>query len=164
MFKIVRTYKERMPSMRLIGIPYYNKDRNEFSFSDKWDEWFVSNRFEALEELFPLFDDYIGCMRINNGEFEYWIGMFFPIDTPAPEGFQYADIDEGYVGTNWIYGSKESGELFTADALEACVKRLKEFNWTPADTWFFERYNCPRFTHPDENGNVILDYSIYLKD
>jgi len=28
---------------------------------------------------------------------------------------------------------------------------------------FFELYNCPRFTTPDDKGNVILDYGFYLK-
>lgn len=31
------------------------------------------------------------------------------------------------------------------------------------DDWCFERYNCPRFTMPDENGNVILDYGISIE-
>ena len=30
------------------------------------------------------------------------------------------------------------------------------------DNWCFERYQCPRFTAPDENGNVILDYGISI--
>ena len=28
--------------------------------------------------------------------------------------------------------------------------------------WFFERYTCPRFTTPDEDGNVILDICQYV--
>ena len=29
--------------------------------------------------------------------------------------------------------------------------------------WCFERYNCPRFTSPDNNGNIILDYGISIE-
>jgi hypothetical protein len=29
--------------------------------------------------------------------------------------------------------------------------------------WCFERYNCPGFTTPDNNGNVILDYGISIE-
>lgn len=32
-------------------------------------------------------------------------------------------------------------------------------NW---GEWCFERYNCPGFTTPDEQGNVILDYGISI--
>ncbi len=30
--------------------------------------------------------------------------------------------------------------------------------------WFFERYQCPRFTTPDEKGNVILDMCYFVKE
>lgn len=29
--------------------------------------------------------------------------------------------------------------------------------------WFFERYCCPRFTTPDEQGNIILDICHYIE-
>lgn len=35
------------------------------------------------------------------------------------------------------------------------LKPVKEY-------WIFERYHTPRFTKPDENGYVIMDYCIYV--
>lgn len=32
------------------------------------------------------------------------------------------------------------------------------------DSWYFERFVCPRYTEPDEFGKVIMDYCIYLKE
>lgn len=32
------------------------------------------------------------------------------------------------------------------------------------DDWCFKRYNCPRFTTPDEKGNAILDYAISIEN
>ncbi|GHU36475.1 hypothetical protein FACS1894105_06890 [Clostridia bacterium] len=33
----------------------------------------------------------------------------------------------------------------------------------PPKRWLsFERDNCPRFTDPDADGNLILDYALYL--
>jgi hypothetical protein len=29
--------------------------------------------------------------------------------------------------------------------------------------WWFERYNCPRFTTPDEHGRIILDKVYFVK-
>ena len=58
--------------------------------------------------------------------------MLFPEKTNAPNGFGYVDIDSLDFAICWIYGNNQSGEL-------VC----------------FERYNCPRFTSPDEKGNVI---------
>ena len=28
------------------------------------------------------------------------------------------------------------------------------------DGWRLERYNCPRFTAPDEQGRVVLDWAV----
>ena len=39
---------------------------------------------------------------------------------------------------------------------------LMEFLERKENDWCFERYNCPRYTTPDENGNVILDYAVSI--
>lgn len=45
-------------------------------------------------------------------EFEYWIGMFFPEGTSVPENYEYADIPWGFIGTCWIYGGEDKGEIY----------------------------------------------------
>jgi len=38
---------------------------------------------------------------------------------------------------------------------------LTSLGYTNNDmTWCMELYNCPRFTEPDAQGNIILDYYI----
>ena len=168
MVEIIKVYRESFPSLRLIGKRYMNKDRDvNGGFGAKWGEWFEKNYFETLEELGSLpenGDAYLGCMRCVD-EFEYWIGMFFPEETPIPDGYMYVDIPSGDVGTCWIYGREDNGEIYGQEPHEICLSRIKEAGWQVAENaWFFERYNCPRFTTHDENGKVILDYCIYLKD
>ena len=63
-------------------------------------------------------------MRHVNGNFEYWIGMFFPVKTAAPEGFDYVDIPEGDIATCYIYGREESGELYGLEAHNACMRKI----------------------------------------
>lgn len=49
----------------------------------------------------------------------------------------------------------------SAEAL--CQAELDRRGWVRKDAgWHFERYNCPRFTTPDAQGNVILDYGVPL--
>lgn len=56
-----------------------------------------------------------------------------------------------------------SGEPYTMDPHNMCLEELKTHGFLrKEDDWCFERYNCPRFTTPDENGNVILDYGIAI--
>jgi hypothetical protein len=167
MVEVIKVYKESFPSLRLIGRRYIDSDRGaEGSFGSKWGEWFEKGYFKPLEELRSLPENegaYVGCMRCTD-EFEYWIGMFFPEDTPIPNGYMYIDIPTGDVGTCWIYGREDNGEIYGQVPHNMCMSKVIEAGWQfSEDTWFFERYNCPRFTTPDENGNVILDYCIYLK-
>lgn len=130
-------------------------------------EWFQNGWFTALEKLEPIDENdggYLGVMRINNCEFEYWIGMFFATDTEVPEGYEYVDIDEFDVATFWVYGNENSGELYGMDVHNRCLALLSEHNMKrKEDYWCIERYNCPRFTEPDDKGNVILDYCLSVE-
>ncbi len=168
MVEIIKVYRESLPALRLIGKRYTDSDRGiDGGFGKKWSEWFEKGYFKPLEELGRLpenGDAYVGCMRCV-GEFEYWIGIFFPEDTLVPDGYMYADIPKGDVGTCWIYGQEDNGELYGQEPHNMCVSKIVEEGWQLAkDPWFFERYNCSRFTKPDDTGKVILDYCIYLKD
>lgn len=168
MVEIIKVYREYFPTLRLIGKRYTDADRDSNgSFGSKWGEWFEKGCFKTLEELGCLSqsgDAYLGCMRCS-GEFEYWIGMFFPEQTPVPNGYMYVDIPSSEVGTCWIYGREDNGEIYGQEPHEMCLSKIKEAGWKIAkDSWFIERYNCPRFTAPDENGKVILDYCIYLEN
>lgn len=167
MAEVIRVLRQSYPPLRLIGKRYTDVDRgSDGGYSQKWSEWFEQGYFRPLEQLEAVSatgDAYVGCMRCA-GEFEYWIGMFFPEKTPVPDGYTYVDIPAGDVGICWIYGREDTGELYGHEAHEMCIVEIKEAGWQLADEpWVFELYNCPRFTNPDEDGNVILDYGVYLK-
>ena len=90
--------------------------------------------------------------------------MFTPAGTPVPEGFACVDFPAGTLGTAWICGPE--GEVH--GAIPACAAKLAEAGMEPlrdADggVWSFENGLCPRFTVPDEKGNVILDYCYYIR-
>lgn len=168
MAEVIKVYRETLPALRLIGKRYTDEDRSpEGGFGGKWGEWFQKGYFDSLQNMKSLPEAegaYLGFMRCN-GEFEYWIGMFFPEDTPVPEGYQYLDIPQGDVGTCWIHGYEDTGELYGQEAHNVCISKIEEKGWHVSENpWFLERYNCPRFTAPDEQGKVILDYCILLKD
>ena len=48
-----------------------------------------------------------------------------------------------------------------ADVID--VSNIKVVTDDKGAFWFFERYQCPRFTTPDEFGNVILDTCYFIK-
>lgn len=106
-------------------------------------------------------NSYVGAMRITEAGFEYWIGVFMAPEAPVPQGYEAVEIPAGDLGVCFLYGKDSSPDLFGMDAHKACVAAWQERGWTPSG-WFLERYNCPRYTVPDEKGNVILDYCAYL--
>lgn len=108
-------------------------------------------------------DSYIGAMRVVNGVFEYWIGMFLAADSPVPDGYEYVDIAPLDYAVFWLYGDEKNGELYGIENHNMCLEEICRQGWKMTeDCWCFERYNCPRFTTPDEKGNVILDYGIAI--
>ena len=162
MAEVVKVMQEQVPALRFIGKRYTKADG---PFGKKWGEWFREGRFGVLEALGSAPEHegaYIGLMR-SAGEFEYWIGMFFPLGTQAPEGYDFVDLPACTFATCWLYGRENTGELFGDAAQKLCFSEIEKEGWKVAETpWIMERYNCPRYTDPDEHGNVILDYLIQL--
>ena len=156
--KILEIKKESCPATRLIGKKYEGRAN--------WGEWWANNWFETLESHECISfngDAYIGAVHIVNGMPERWIGMFFPVDTEVPEGFEFIDIEPLDYAVCYLYDKENSADFFTMDTHNMCLEELKSQGFKrKEDDWCFERYNCPRFTTPDENGNVILDYGISI--
>lgn len=173
MAEIVNAYRQSMPAMRFIGKKYGDEDRIDGSFGAKWGEWFNNGWFDVIEkqvnvsikEIYEDGDAYIGLMRWKDGEpFEYWIGIFTPEATQVPEGFRYVDFPKSELGVCWVYGKE--GEVYGKE--DKCAARLNEEGYKIVSDengawWFFERYGCPRFTTPDEKGNIILDICHYIE-
>ena len=178
MVKITKVYAERLPAVRFIGKRYTNKDRDAYGgYGHLWGQWFSEGRFNKLENLSApknIENGYIGLMGCSGimDNFEYWIGAFFEAGVTPPDGYEYVDIPEGIVGVCWINGREDNGEIYGDNAHKMCVNKLRDNGFVRIRedfkgpdkvwNWFFERYNCPRFTEKDEDGEVILDYGIYI--
>lgn len=178
-FEIIKTYKVHYPALRFIGKRYTDEDRGaDGGFGNKWGQWHQNDWFGELESAAKPSeyngDAYLGLMTINSKDhsnFAYWIGILFPAGAEVPKGFSYLDLPENDVGINWIYGSDKNGEIYGSEPHSASYNKLCENGWGNLNEnaggentlVFFELYNCPRFTTPDEKGNVILDYGFYLK-
>lgn len=164
--EIVKLYKEALPPVRLIGNRYTNEHRDANGcFGRHWQRWFEEKRFDALapcKAIPGVSEDYVGAMRFVDGAFEYWIGAIFASDSLVPDGFESIDVPAGELAVCWLYGDTAAGQLFSPEAVERCTTAMANEGWRIAqEGWFLERYNCPRFTAPDERGNVILDICAY---
>lgn len=163
MATILKTFLETYPHVKLVGKRYTDKDRDgNGSFGEKWGQWFQNDWFSPLKGSFEgISNNYVGAMRCAETGFEYWIGILLAPDDPVPQGYEFVDIPAGTLAVCYLYGRDGSADLFGMEAHEACLSVWQERGWTP-NGWFLERYNCPRYTQPDEKGNVILDYCAYI--
>ena len=168
MVEIIKAYRQSLGAMRFIGKKYGNEDRVDGMFGAKWGEWFQNGWFDVIEkqiecplnETYEDGDAYIGLMRDGHGgPFEYWIGCFMPYGTVAPDGFEYIDFTESNLGVCWLYGKEADVYLKEGE----CAQRLMDEGFKLIGDWCFERYGCPRFTTPDEKGNIILDICFFVQ-
>lgn len=167
MAEIIKVFKDEVPGMRFIGKKY--QDYNG------WGEWFANGWFDVIEnsmggtekilEIWENGGAYVGLECRKNGELQqYWIGMFTPEDTEVPQDFEYIDFPKSGLGTCWIYGREEE----VHGSVGNCWKALLDEGFEIAVDengveMSFENCLCPRFTTPDEKGNVILDYCYFIK-
>ncbi len=156
--KILEMKREDCPAARFIGKKYMD--------APNWGEWWANGWFDLLEQTegLPINDHgYIGAVHIVDGMPERWIGMFFPADTPVPEEFEAVDMAPLSYAVFYLYGAEGSGEFYAPETHDMCLAELKRNHLLrKEDDWCFERCNCPRYTTPDEKGNIILDYAISI--
>lgn len=173
---VTKVYKEHFPALRFIGTRYTNDDRGpDGGFDKQWGKW--GDTFAKMKKIVstkPFDDTPIGLMMLCESKpaFSYWIGLFYPARTVVPDGFDHYDLPESDIGVGWVCGKEESGEIWGSSPHEAvCGKLLEDgicklrndMAGEGSDTiCFFERYNSPRSTEKDVNGNITLDYGNYI--
>ena len=173
--EIIKIYTEELPQTRFIGKKYGINNQIQHSFSHLWDQWFNSGWFEQIEksvlllglekEWFHESGSYIGLEIWNDaGFFEYWIGMFTPARTMVPENMEFLDFSANKLGVGWVHGTMDNifemheiiKELLITEGYIPIIN--SDGNWIS-----FERYNCPRFTTPDRDHKLVLDYAYFIK-
>ena len=169
MADVVKVFRDKVPALRFIGKAY-----TDFS---GWGEWFENGWFDRVEEAMggvdavtKIWENGGGCVGLERRDdagalLSYHIGMFAPPDTAPPEGFDALDFPEASFGTVWLRGREEE----VHSAIPLCLPALLDAGFAPqkdASGAFvsFENGLCPRFTTPDEEGKVILDYVFLIKE
>lgn len=166
MAEIIKVYRETIPPMRFIGKSYPNFGH--------WGEFFANGWFDQIEaamggtdairNLWENGGAYVGLERRKEGDpFLYVLGMFTPSGTPVPEGFDFIDFPAGALGTCWIYGTEKEIHRVKGKKAALTENGMEILSDENGAVWSFENCICPRYTSPDEHGNVILDYCYFVK-
>lgn len=169
MAELLQCIITKMPKVMVVGkelIPDMTRlNKGENPIPEFWNQCFKDNIFANLEaqDSALLNSDYVGVMytdKATGQAFRYLVGMLMSEDAVIPEGYQTFLIDACEVGIGYIRG-EEGDVLMNAHRLtsEAIQRLNRSATQLP---WIMELYNCPRWTNPDENGKVILDYYLPL--
>ena len=86
--------------------------------------------------------------------------MLFPAGTAVPEGFEFVDLPPADYAVCFIRDAEGSEGFYLRETREACLERIAALGLHVQGGWRLERYNCPRFTAPDERGRVVLDWAV----
>ena len=163
--EIIRTYKQEIPTLRFIGKKGFNWNA---LWKNGWFDLLEKNIDEKFKSEYENWNAYLGFMKVDKyGSFDYWIGMLLPENTFVPEGFDHYDFSRGTLGICWTFGKVNDVIKFHGHNF-GCKKILEEqghkihYN-TDTTYWYFERDQCPRFTTPDEKGNVIVDICYFIE-
>ena len=164
MSQLVKFEVEDLPAMRIVGKAVYPKmDMKENPIPAFWGQCFGDDTFSTLEaQASDVLDaSYVGfmCDWSGTGHFTYICGMMMKAGCSVPEGFAYKDCAPAKAAIGWIQGQEkenyDAAHQFTQGEMEK-----QGYQFDEQAQWCMELYNCPRFTQPMENGDVILDYYI----
>ena len=170
MAKLIKFEVVDLPKVYLVGkeakfnIEVHNKDDN--SISAFWDKCFAEGTFSVLEKQqdYVYQPAYVGtCIYWDMGcdTFTYICGMLFKEGVTVPEGYVVREIGGEKIGMCWIKG-KDTADV-CRNAHDITLLAIKNNGLCPNQMkWSMQLFTNPRFTIPDANGEVILDYYIPL--
>lgn len=168
MGELIKFEVKKLPSLILVGKELrYNMEahmKGDNRIPAFWEKCFQEGIFSLLEKQadFVYDNSYVGVMMDwdkGDGDFSYIIGMLMKDCASVPEGYVCRDIEETDVAIGWVKGENTADVCMAAHPLTE--KAIKENGYKCEQMkWCMELYNCSRFSQPDENGNIVLDYYI----
>lgn len=168
MAKLVKFEVKELPKLCVVGKELrYNMEKHmqgDNRIPAFWEACFANETFSTIEKQVDYVYDpaYIGIMMDwdkGDDDFSYICGMLMKEGVTIPEGFIIRDIEPTKVAIGWIQGKDTADVCSNAHNQTIQVLNSEGYNCDKMK-WCMELYNCPRFTTPDENGEIILDYYI----
>lgn len=170
MGKLIRLETKELPGLVVVGKELrYSMEalmKGDNRIGAFWGACFSEGVMEPLEAQpeYVYDESYVGIMLDwdkGDGDFSYIVGMLMKPGAVVPGGYVSRELAKGTAAVGFIQG-KDTPDV-CGNAHEETEKALREAGHSNAQMrWCMELYNCPRFTTPDEDGRIILDYYIPL--
>ncbi len=127
-----------------------------------WGKCMSDGTFEELSKLKVYSNDYVGFMTdwdMGTDYFVYSVGMLFNESTTPSSEYTVREIAPAKVAVSWVQGKDTADVCSNAHTITEEALREKGLAMSSVG-WCMEVYNNPRYTTPDENGTIILDYYV----
>jgi hypothetical protein len=166
MAKIIKFEVVDLPKIYLVGkeirhnIEDFTKGNSRIPAF--WDKCLADGTFSVLEKQqnHRYEPAYVGaCIDWDTGygTFSYICGMLFKEGVTVPDGYAIREIGGEKIGVCWIKG-KDAADV-TSSAHELTMQAIRNAGLCPNQMkWSMQLFTNPRFSTPDEKGEVILDY------
>lgn len=168
MSELIHFEIKELPALKLVG-KELRYSRNALMQGDNripglWDQCYAENAFAVLEaQTDCVFDAaHVGVMidwDRGDGDFSYICGMLMRDDAVVPEGYVSRMLVPTKAAVSWIRGKDVADVCAKAHELTEQALQAEGYR-NDGMSWCMELYNCPRFTTPDEKGQITLDYYI----
>lgn len=159
-----------MPKVYLVGKESKHNIQTHMQGDNRipafWDKCLADGTFKELEKQaeFLYEPGYVGSSinwEMGYGKFYYVCGMLFKEGVTVPEGYVMHEIGAVKAAKCWIKG-KDSADVHS-NAHTLTMQAIRKQKLCPNQLkWSMELNNGQRFSTPDENGEIILDYYIPL--
>ena len=159
---IKSVYKQELPTLRFIG-KKCNVTPEPKNVLNLLYTWQLNSCFSDIEKqsgidykaFFDGGDAYISLVREKDGSIEHWMGMFMPVGTEVPEGYEALDFPKMKIGVCCLYGKRDEIVGYEVKPRE----KLKEDGFALRNVqWYFRRFNWCGFYKEDIYGKYLLDY------
>ena len=168
---ILNAYHEMAPAARFIGRGYTEADRVNGNFSALGGMVCAQGGLRAWRRCSPTAGTALprgrqlyrlmrqrAPSRLNIGLVCFCAGH------TVPQGMEHIDMEPWHMGVCWVKGKEP--DIYGKE--HACRERLTAAGFEtwqgPDNAWLtLERYQCPRFTQADEEGQRILDIVLRIQ-
>lgn len=163
---LIKLEIDEIPEVMFVG-KEIKHNRNAMAEGDNpipafWARCFQDGTFQALEAMHShiYHYGYAGVMldwdeKYNH--FTYVVGMMMKPGADIPRGFVSHTINAAKVAIGWLQGKGASD--VGANAYEHTERAVYENGYSCNHMkWCMELFTHPRYTTPDKNGNIIMDY------
>lgn len=165
---LVKFDVQNLPALTVAGraVRVRMSDEMDDPVHELWARCHGDGTFDELAGLGTFDPSHVGWMGdfdARTNSFVYLCGMLLPAGLEVPEGFDVRPIGPCPVAVGWVQGEPDELVPLAQDLTE---QAMVEADLVPDEDagWALELYNCPRYTEPGPEGEVIVDFYVPCRE